>query len=974
MKKTGKNNLKSRMRLSIALIMILQIAVYIGVIILNGTFGRLNESSEKILQNMVETRGKDLEEQILQWTNLSYYEQGVQGVLEALSAETGKPVSQMFETKDERQQFLDAVFPNVLDTLRMRNVTDCFVILENDKGGQDAFYLRDMNPSEDSTENSDVVVVAGSSKPMFEAGLTLDSLWTESLQLESDAKEIYEQSLETGNTYNREDALQLGHYSKAFRFRARDMEVITYMIPLLDEEHRAIGVLGVGLTLDYLRQVLDSAEIGIDEQASYCIGIREGEQVTAVLTEGGKFRSVYPSGTVMQCIQRGDMSMIPEAEALMYDRELRLYNKNAPFEEERWFLGGIVRKESLREASDNLMVALMVAITVSLVISISGAYWVTARMTKPLNMLMDGVKTITFGQISLPRTNVYEIDELAEAVEKQSEKAIREGAKMADIISMSNLKLGIMEYDKESDAVFFAGKLLEMLELPADIKNGSYIEAKKVKDMLVDASKRIRREEEEEEDIYCLTHIDGSISHIHVIQKETEKEIIFLCQDVTENINEKKKIRHDRDCDALTDLYNRGAFYRHVNRLIAGNEITAGVMAVWDLDNLKYVNDSYGHEMGDRYICLMADVLKKYQNDHCIVSRRSGDEYMVFVYGEDVTHIREMIVSIHYEIMKQRIIFKGGQINLSASGGMAVYGKDGETYEELLNNADFAMYESKRKRKGGIWGFDQGAYQKDQVLMENAEELDRIISEESIGFTYEPIISVMDKKVVAYESLPHPISHMIENQTDLQRLAESRSKLHQLESVILNRALTDFLGQQSVPENTVIFVDLIANEFLSENEWRPLEDRFSNALDRLVLGLVENARADRDVEEKGRQLCIENQIRLALKVPGANYNNIEALPERGFGFIKLNVNAFYSTDDERMKEDAKRMIAVCHDNAVKVIADGIKSREQFEMIIQMGVDYVQGSYFTDNAFNFEKCDYADKFESNTSPQGAEHHN
>ncbi|MCM1179330.1 MAG: diguanylate cyclase [Clostridium sp.] len=855
---------------------------------------------------------------------------------------------------------MDEVFPIVLDTLRTHDVTDCFVILNNGKDGQDTLYLRDMDPLEDSVENSDIVVVAGSSKAMFEAGLTLDSLWTESFRLEEDAKEIYEQSLETGNTYDKEDSLKLGHYSKAFRFRKNDLQVISYMIPLLDEEHHAVGVLGVALSLNYLQQVLDSAEIGLDEQASYCIGIREGEQVTVVLTEGGKFRSVYSPGTGMQCVPKGTMNMLPDAEACMYDRELHLYNTNAPFEEEHWFLGGIVREESLKASSGNLLTALLIAVTVSFLISILGAYWVTGRMTKPLNMLMEGVQNITPGQISLPRTNVYEIDELAEALEKQSEKAIREGAKMADIISMSNLKLGIMEYDKESDAVFFAGKLLEMLELPADIQNGSYIESDKVRDLLVDVSKRICKEEEEE-NIYGLTHADGSVLHIHVIFKETEKEVIYICQDMTETINEKKKIRHDRDCDALTDLYNRGAFYRRVNHLITENKIVAGVMAVWDLDNLKYVNDSYGHNMGDRYICLMADTLKKYQDEHCIVSRRSGDEYMVFVYGEDVTHIREMIVSMHYEIMKQRIVFKGGQIHLSASGGMAVYGKDGVTYEELLNNADFAMYESKRKQKGGIWGFDQGAYQKDQALMENAEELDRIISEESIGFTYEPIISVTDKKVVAYESLPHPISHMIESQTDLQRLAESRSKLHPLENVILHRALTDFLGQQSVPDHTVIFVDLIANEFPTESEWGKLEERFHHTLNRLVLGLVENARADREVEETGRQFCVENQIRLALKLPGADYNHIEELNTRGFGFIKLNVNSFYSTYDERTGEEAKRMIAACHDNAVKVIADGIKSHEQFEMMIQMGVDYVQGSYFTENEFDFAKSDYADAF-------------
>lgn len=960
MKKTKKNKLKSIIRLSIAFIMALQLVIFIGVIGLNGTFSRLNASSEKILENMVETRSRNLEEQMLQWTNISQYEKDVQTLMGDLSSQKGRPISQIFEEKNVREQFFDEVFPVVLETLRTRNVTDCFIILDSDGEKQDALYLRDIDPMEDSAENSDVIVVAGSSEPMFKEGLTLDSLWTESFQLQGDAKEIYEQSVEVGNLYE-EDALDLGHYSRAFRFRDNDLELITYMIPLRDENNHAFGVIGVGLSLDYLRRNLDSGEIVIDGQASYYLGIRNEGQITTVLTQGGKFRSVFSPGSVLKCRQENNMSLIQDVDACMYDRELSLYNTNTPFEKECWFLGGIVRESALKASSRNLLTALMIAITVSIIVSILGAYWVTERMTKPINMLMQGMKNVTFGQISLPRTNVYEIDELAEAVEKQGERVIREGAKMADIIHMSNLKLGITEYDKENDAVFFAGKLLEMLELPADIPNGTYIDAKRVKNMLADVKHRIKEEEEEEENIYCLTHKDGKISHIHVLQKETEKEIIYVCQDVTETINEKKKIRHDRDYDTLTNLYNRGAFYRNVNRLIEDGSVTAGVMVVWDLDNLKYVNDSYGHDMGDRYICLMAKVLKKYENSHCFVSRRSGDEYMAFVCGQDVEKIKELIVSIHNEVMKQRIVFTGGQIRLSASGGMAVYGRDGETYEELLNNADFAMYESKRKVKGGIREFNLETYQEDKNLMENAKELDRIISQRDIRFEYEPVISVLDQRVFAFKALPCPVSDVIENQTDLKRLAESRSQLHPLETVTLNCALEDFFGRGSVPKDRMLFMDSVSNQCLEQDEYAQLEEKFGKVLNRFAIELVGNARTKRETEEARRQFCEKNHIKLVLKDLGADCNSIDTLPDRGFDFVKLSANVLCSICDDAMLKEVRQMIASCHKNGLKVISEGIETKKQLEMMMQLGADYVQGSYFTADGFSFEKDDYADKF-------------
>ena len=151
MKKAGKRKLNTRIMSTIILAMLFQIAIFVSIIFVTETPGKLDASTRKILENMVDTRSKNLEENLLAWTDLDHFEENVNKLLTGFAAEEGEPVSTMFAREDIRKRFLSESLPILLETLRSRNVTDCFIILENGTQSRDTMFLRDMNPGEESS-------------------------------------------------------------------------------------------------------------------------------------------------------------------------------------------------------------------------------------------------------------------------------------------------------------------------------------------------------------------------------------------------------------------------------------------------------------------------------------------------------------------------------------------------------------------------------------------------------------------------------------------------------------------------------------------------------------------------------------------------------------------------------------------------------------------------------------------------------
>ena len=964
MKIKHTRTLKHRVLFALLWIMILQCIVFSCCILLTGTTQALDESAISVFDNSVKTNAKLLEERLVNWTQIDKYEETITKIIEKLASQNNEKVSEYVKKDGARKKILDTSFEEVLRYLRNYNSTGCYIILGDEKADtlKDALILRDLDPENDSEKNHDILVEAGSSELMFNQGLTLDSYWTENLNITKDS-DFYFKPFNAGNQYQQIDANDLGYYSMPHRLHKDDIEVITYTLPLLDENHNSYGVIGIEITISYLQKLIENMGVGIEAGNNYYIGMtKDGINYQSVLIADGRYQSSLQVLGDLKLKKNGKFYLVegtqPNLEMSLYD--CKLYSTNTPFENEQWVIAGCVEKSALMVSSEQLMLKLKISIVTSLIISIIGVLYLSNSINRPIKILLAGIESGSKNEIKLPRTEIKEIDNLALEIEKRTREVYEFGSKMADIISVADIDLGIIEYADHSPEIYCTEKILTMFDLNVLNWHDNYA-PRQGNNYLIETIFNNLTLEKEEKNIYRYKK-KGSTYWVSVKKTISDERQLYIFLDVTATIREKIKIAHDRDYDVLTNLYNRRAFARDVEQVLNSNNCSNLVLAIWDLDHLKYINDSYGHDIGDKYICQLAGILGSVKDKNYICARMAGDEFITCFYNDELDNLYQKMQDLHQSISNERVFLPDGkELPLSVSAGVSAFRLDAATYLKLLEYADFAMYQIKKSDKGKIGFFNKEEYLKNYLLVHRVGELNRIIEERAVKYAFQPIVDVKTKKTFAYEALMRPQSEVLKSPADVLELAENHSRLGDIERISYFCALSQFFSKEQ-DEQMKLFINSIPNQCLNDEEFEYLETEYGDKLTDIVVEVIENTKVDEEKESKKHTWCKNHNIALALDDFGSGYSNTDMLILQKFAYVKLDMELVRSIHgSSSVRSLVASVIEYCHKNQRKVIAEGIETKKELDAVMALDVDYVQGYYFAKPSFDELPVDFTEKF-------------
>lgn len=956
MKRIWKNrSLKYILLTCISAILVVQTLLSLCILYFSGLPSTINQNSLQIFSNTISNRSIFLEQEFSALVDVEEYYQEVITTIQQMASDHDLPIADFLKQAQNRYDALDALVPTIIEALRHSKTNSCFIILENETMDplKDTVFLRDYDPHTNYRDNSDIFVEAGSSSLFLEQGLTLDSFWSQRLDTSSHCT-FYHTTMDTGNLYPNTNALSLGYLSTPVTIHTNDTPCFTYSIPLLDENHHAYGVIGFGINVDYVKNLLPSYEISVDDFSSYMIAKTTNHlDYEPIYVENNAYYSAIEQQSLLTLQELNpEYSLYQITKPAFSDNltlcvePLQLYGSSSPFYEEQWVVCGIVRDAYLYSSSRSLNMIFVFFFASTVAISFIGTLLTTTWFMKPIRTLVNGITMLSPGYNVLPKTGITEFDALSKAIELQNIQLYRSTHKLADILELSSIPMGILEYDEDAQNVFCTHRLFDILELDDSSWNNNYIDRSLIHQRL---SSRIhcfiKSHEDENNYIYRGPKFTDKWLKIQKIQNP--ENILYIFTDITKDIEEKEKILHDRDYDVLTNLYNRRAFAREMTRLIDERGCKNGVLSIWDLDNLKYANDTYGHDIGDKYICMLADVLKTDIGVNSVCARLAGDEFTLFLYDAPTQELLTKLDSIHKSLMLQQLTLPNGKIlNVSASTGMACFDEDASTYQELLRYADFAMYEIKKTSKGSIKAYDKDSYLRNHILVQGVGELDRIIAEEAIRYAYQPIVSLADHHIFAYEALIRPVSDLLGRPDNLLRVAENQSKLGQIERITWFHALKGFITQLDPADDARLFLNSIPNQIIPSKDIPKLELLYGSCLERVVLEITESTKSENQIEQRKRAFCKKWNIPVALDDYGAGYSNSDMLVSKAFNFVKLDMslihNIHLSTSTQALVQG---MITYCHENDVRVIAEGIESQEEYEVVKRLGADYGQGYYF-----------------------------
>lgn len=971
MKNRFKNNsIRKKLLIPMMIVLAVQATIFVCGILFEGTIDQMNQNSIDILNERVINRKNYIENEMIQrWSNFENIQERFNKKVKQILQEQKKTASEIKSDTQLASAISNATAEDVIFLLRKNYSTGAFLILDSNKKEKNAlgtesiyhsgFYVRDLTPSSSTGDNTDLLVERGASATAKELGLTTSANWRFNFDFSSSEElssyDFYYKPFLKAIEEREYNYQNLGYWSPPFQLSPDDLEVITYTIPLQYEDGTIYGVVGIDVTLDYLRKMLPTNEIDLNQKGVYVIAYyKEPEQkLNTIIFSGSAYKQFFGESKTLSAEESKKYKNVllfrhPDGKDSIFGsmQSFKLYNDNTPFIQEKWALLGIIDESNLMAFTKNLEATILFCFILSLLIGTAGAVFSGFFFTKPIKSLVKKVKNSNPQKtVQLDKINIFEIDELASAIENLSQNVADASSRMSKIMSMVNLPIGAFEYYFNSNTVYCTDQFFEVWNIEKENPDSSYISKELFESLLA----RLNENPEETDDsIYQFFDSNSEEKWIRIKKIEDNYKILGVVIDATEETMEKKKIEHERDYDILTNLLNRRAFQFQMNQIFTKKDkIKIGALIMWDLDSLKYINDTYGHDYGDSYIKLAAETLKKFIPYHALVARMSGDEFFVFLYGYDSQEeIRKVINSVR-KIMKSTTlsIDKREELKLRASGGIAWYPYDSTDYQQLIKYADFAMYKIKSSVKGEICEFDKKDYERDSILLSGREELNRLIENSAVDYAFQPIVDSKNGHIFAYEALMRPKSKILKSPFDVIRIAQSQSKLYQIEKLTWFQSLKCYEKNRECFGDCKIFINSISNHILTSEDINLFEQRFHPYLSHIVVELTESEQMTSSITQEKEKWLAHWNAGIAIDDFGSGYNNESVLLGISPDYVKIDMEIVRNIDQDKERQQILLgLLTFLKSKNIKVIAEGVETKEEMTVLIRFGIDYLQGYY------------------------------
>nr|WP_295082671.1 EAL domain-containing protein [uncultured Roseateles sp.] len=450
-------------------------------------------------------------------------------------------------------------------------------------------------------------------------------------------------------------------------------------------------------------------------------------------------------------------------------------------------------------------------------------------------------------------------------------------------------------------------------------------------------------------------------------EAENIQHVVVNFHDITEMKNAESRVWSEANFDALTKLPNRRLFQDRVGQAIKQSHRDHGRFALLfiDLDHFKEINDTMGHDVGDQLLVEAAQRIRTIVRDYDTVARLGGDEFTVILTElhetEAVGQVAEKIINRVSEPYLLRQI----ECYVSASIGIALYPDDGSTQIELTKNADQAMYAAKSSGRQCFRFFTKPMQEAAMLRMHMAADLRRALGSGQIELHYQPIVDLANGHICKAEALlrwRHPDKGLI-SPADFIPVAEETGIIHELGDWVFHQAVLqvrhwtsqyDPAFQISINKSPVQF----SSERPDHRDWIDLLSEHGVPGHSITIEITEGVLMGNDARIAKSLLQFRDAgIAVAIDDFGTGYSSLSYLKKFDIDFLKID-QSFTHNLRENSTEFAlcEAIVVMAHKLGIKVIAEGVETEAQGQLLSRMGCDYGQGYLFSKalSAQDFER--------------------
>ncbi len=427
------------------------------------------------------------------------------------------------------------------------------------------------------------------------------------------------------------------------------------------------------------------------------------------------------------------------------------------------------------------------------------------------------------------------------------------------------------------------------------------------------------------------------------------------------------KIEKESEIDLMTGLLNRKSYKKHIQKLIDNDPLKFGVLLFCDIDNLKFINDSYGLKNGDTYIISLGEKFKNIKTYPTVICRLAGDEFVLYVHGFEAEYqIKDFVNSTIGEILNSHFLTSlYVEEKFCFSTGASIYPKDSSNIDDLTRFSDYTMLKVKKRKKGEIAFYDKKEFDNSSHSTTNKEYLDRFLKEELFEIAFQPIVNANTFDIYGYEALMRPTCGYFKSPLQLLRVARENNKLDKVERLALRKALENINKNKNIFIDKKIFVNSIADRLLTKEEIELYQKEYPNSLENIIIDIQEDENLTEDNLKKKTNLFRNAGALIALDDYDTSSNIDFSLLTGVYDIIKIDLKTTRDIDNHLGRQEfVKNIVKMSKVNGFEVLAEGVETEAEVNALTKLGVHYLQGYFIgtpsvevkeiSDEAYNYIK--------------------
>ncbi len=445
----------------------------------------------------------------------------------------------------------------------------------------------------------------------------------------------------------------------------------------------------------------------------------------------------------------------------------------------------------------------------------------------------------------------------------------------------------------------------------------------------------------------CLLSVEANYENNKV------KNFLAILRDISEIKEHKKELDRLDNYDYLTNLPNRKLLLKKLEKTIEEANKTKTKVAVLflDLDNFKDINDRYGHNFGDLLLLEIAKDLSDFIDTKGLVSRIGGDEFVVVLTGFNDNQLLNISVDkVLKEFSNKKYLVANNTVEVYVSMGVAVYPDMKATPDELMRNADQAMYKAKQQGKRRFIYFDKKQDEESIIHYAKIQELTNALTNGELRLWYQPKVLSKDNEVIGFECLIRwikPDGKVIPAGEFVDIIYGNELDYKVGYFVLENAFKSQKKWKEDYSKSFHLSINISPDHLLHhsfENDLKELSEKYNTDLSTITLEILETTKiADMGEVIEVMKRCIDVGVNFSLDDFGTGYSSLgylRAIPTKEVKIDRSFVISMMNNNEDRLIIAA--IVGLSHALNRVVVAEGVETTQHMKVLKDLGVDILQG--------------------------------